>query len=889
MAFDAGTIETTLTLDRSPFRTGLMEARKEAEAFEKRGVKLKVDVDRNFTSQLQQAISATQAKTGRGISLPVDIDESVVHDVQEKLERIGDNTETTARRVGNRMGRALTNPMIVSLGLIPAAAMAAGSIGALALGVLPLAMAGIGIAALKNSEEIKNAYSDVWDSIKTEAQEIAQPLEGVFVDISESIWGTWRQLRPELRAMFQDAGPLIQTFADGVLGAAEQAVPKFRTALQVSGPAMRGFASLIEDLGSGVGDLAVNVSDSSIEVGRSAELTGEFIRNLLGDVGTLIGQFSRFWSEVGPQFNATFDHLLDVVMSFTEGGLGGLSTGLSTTLDLVNALLSAIGPFAGFIGSVGGQLVAMTATWKIFAGAIGLAGKAFDLLRPSVWADKLSGVATAASNAGAAMGGYVTRTTGSVEAGERLERATSKAGRALQNIGGAIPFVGLALVGIGVAQQNAADATDRLANAFLRGGKAAQDASYEISVLNRQGDLLRGIPLIGDSIASKFTEIGDNASKSFQEQVKGMTNLERAQLRANQAQKEYDEAVETFGPASREAAAAQENLAGATDAVEEAQRGAAEATKSHTDRIVEQTNLMLGAVGARLNYQASLLQLEQSERTLADAVKEHGKGSLEARNADISYQQTLLSVVNSIGQRVMAENASMGQTKASELAASAMRQEIARLAVAAGDHLPPALAEMASKLTDAELKAMGVTREVNNTGDSIYRLPPGKSLDFPNNAPVATSQIYGLKAAVDALPIKKWFDYFITVHQQGAPVDPDFKNVPGLIGQRAYGGPVQANVPYWVGEKGIPELFFPNVDGFVLNGRDSVRLADSINRGGKVPAAPMGVRGGDGSDSFDYSAMAQAFAAVLDGATLVVDGDGLATLVNRTNLRNGAR
>jgi hypothetical protein len=885
MAFDAGTIETTLDIDRSPFRKGLVEARKEAEAFEKRGIKLKIDVDKNFANKIQKAINETQSSTGKGIRVPVHVDESQLDDFKKQLDRIGDNTETTAARTGNRMARALFNPLVLGLGVIPGVAAAAGAAGALALGVLPIAMGAIGIAAVKNNEVVKQAFAGTWQEIKTDAADLAEPLADTFVEISHRISASWRTIRPDVAQMFKDSAPLIYQFTDGVLRAAEQAVPRFRQALALSGPAVRGLSNLIEDLGIGVGDMAVEMSKGSVNIGRSADLAGNLIKGLLRDVGTLVAQLAGFWSRIGAQFNQTFDTLMSAVLSFTQGGLRGLGSSLEMTLSIVQALLAVVGPFAQALGQVGGNVLGMLGSWKILAGTMGLVGKVWGALKPSEWASKMSGVVNAVNKGAESFGGFVTKVSGSTAAGERFVATSTKIVNGISKAASTLPLLGTAFLAGKAVVDSYWPSADQLAESFQRGGKEAEEASGKIYDIGN--NMNRG-SFWGATFAASLDEV----HAAVKRQRAGMTELERAQSDAAKAQRDYDYAVDKFGKDSPQAEHAAIQLAGATNDVEDAQRGAADATKDHTDRMIEQTNLMLGAIGARLNYQSALLQLEQAQRDLSDAVRDHGAGSLEARQADVQYQNQLLSTVNALGARVKAEQAAKGETEATRLSVLAMHQEIARLAVEAGENLPPALAEMAAGLTDAELKAMGVTREVDATGNAIYRLPPGKTLSFPTNAPVAEGEVNRLGAAIERLP--KWTNIYLNYVVRGTTPTGD---TPGLLGSaappRAKGGPVRKGSAYWVGDdpQHLPELFFPDQDGFVLNGRDSARISDSVSNPNTRQGLPVG--GDEGSAAPDFGTMvaatAQAIYEALNGARLEVGGDGMARLVNLVNNRNGGR
>jgi murein DD-endopeptidase MepM/ murein hydrolase activator NlpD len=72
--------------------------------------------------------------------------------------------------------------------------------------------------------------------------------------------------------------------------------------------------------------------------------------------------------------------------------------------------------------------------------------------------------------------------------------------------------------------------------------------------------------------------------------------------------------------------------------------------------------------------------------------------------------------------------------------------------------------------------------------------------------------------------------------QNGKPISKELydavkKNHPSSFGteQRAKGGPVIANTPYVVGERG-PEMFVPKQDGFVMNNQQTAGLVDMVDR-----------------------------------------------------------
>lgn len=889
MSFNAGDIESSLTLDRSPFHRGLSQARAEAERFERNPVTLRVDLDRSELDKLGGALGSARQSTRSGIKVPVSADPESIRRIQGDVEEIARNTETTARRSGNRLARLLLNPLVVQLGLLPGIAMASTAAAGLALGALPLAFGAIAVAAVKNNEELRSSWSSMWQDMKAEAEAISGPLLDVFNDLSNDIFGTWRQLRPELAQIFRDSVPLIESFTDGVLGMAEEAVPRFGTAIQQSGPAMRGFEQLLISIGVGLGDMSINMAQNSQATGQSLALLGGFIQNLLADVGSLINLFTTWWSEVGPNFNRVFDQATDVLLAFTEGGLRGAGDGMTILLGVVEGLLDVFGPFADIFGQIGGTALALIGTWKLLAGSMGLVGKAWALISPVGMMGRLDGVTGAIGRMATAGGNLTTKLTGNAMAGAQFTNVTNKVGTAVTRAASALPLIGAAIIGVQAVMDHFFPSADDLATKLAQGGSAAEEARSKMYGL--EGGYSRT-----NLAAAMFAERQEDVAAALEKHYAGMTEVERAQSRLTQAENDYQYALDKFGPSSEQAADAQDRLAMATDEVTSAQEDAADATKTHTDRMIEQTNLMLGAIGARLNYSSALLQLEEQEKAVTQAIKDHGAGSIEARQADVSYQQTLLSVINSLGERVKAENIARGETQATELASAAMRREIARLAVEAGTNLPPALAEMASKLTDAELKALGVTRQVDKTGTAIYRLPPGKNLKFPTNAPIAKRDVDALAVSVNNVNKgPHWVQYYLNAAKTGDWDTGTKSNLGDILGVpgRAEGGPVNMNQPYWVGEKGLPELFFPNVDGFILNGADSAKVFDQAgNRNTSNSKVQFSSSGQDDSTpgiETLAAALVEAIEAVFRNAKLRFEKGDLVSIVSEQTARNDRR
>src|SRR6185503_11174022 len=176
-------------------------------------------------------------------------------------------------------------------------------------------------------------------------------------------------------------------------------------------------------------------------------------------------------------------------------------------------------------------------------------------------------------------------------------------------------------------------------------------------------------------------------------------------------------------------------------------RAAADAVKTHTDRINENMAMALQAAGADLSYEASLLSLESAQKNLTEAVRQHGPASFEARSADNAYQQQLLATVDALGAKVAAENAHKSAAEITTAVTQAEYAEILRLAAAAGENAPAALQKMISSMDGAALAAMGVTVKVNETGQAIVTMPDGKQIVIDGNNAEAMAAIAAVNAA----------------------------------------------------------------------------------------------------------------------------------------------
>lgn len=177
--------------------------------------------------------------------------------------------------------------------------------------------------------------------------------------------------------------------------------------------------------------------------------------------------------------------------------------------------------------------------------------------------------------------------------------------------------------------------------------------------------------------------------------------------------------------------------------------------KAAQDSLKVSTDLLKGAEdslnGANMNLQGALLMVERQTRNAEDAVLKYGAGSLEAREATHNLNQA---------EEILHE-----------------RQK--------------AVTESAKKVSEAQDEVVKKTAAVKDAAEK-------SSVSVKSLGGVFDGLASSIRNAISQ------FGEFVT------------KNVSGAFGgNRQFGGPVRADTPYIVGERG-PELFMPSSAGSIV-------------------------------------------------------------------------
>lgn len=518
--------------------------------------------------------------------------------------------------------------------------------------------------------------------------------------------------------------------------------------------------------------------------------------------------------------------------------------------DIIAAALNLIGDLSGPLGVLTGVVLAAMAAWRLFGPAISLASTALSALKPSAVAEALTPMTKRIDNAALSAGVMTEKFTGSANAGEKVATAGNKFGTALKSVGSYLPLVGVGVAALGIVFElagNKADALNKSAIAigqgFAVGGSAALEAARKLADLQKQAedtqmslnDMLSAAANSPDASGSAGTIAAESdnlkdlqaaAAKakdeiSLYQQQLGPLGL--AQARVAQAQADYNVAVEKFGPASAEAVLAQEGLVGETRQLNQAQIDAANAAKTHEQSLKDLADAALAGANADL-------QLRQSQQGYADGLNQlrdlqaAGKASTdELTNAQLSLESAGLRSAQAARAKAEAENVGKDANIVATASNAAYYNELLRLVGAAGKDAPAALQKLVSNMDLSTASAIGARVSIDGAGNAVVSLPNGKQITISAENAGALREISAVQARLDEA--QRHAQITITTRvANGLPGVSDLK-------LKARGGSTEANTPYIVGEEG-PELFYPNMSGFISNHQQSMdTITDAVHAG----------------------------------------------------------
>lgn len=281
--------------------------------------------------------------------------------LSEKFNQSGD----AADRMADRIDRVGTVSAASLLGL-PAAGGLAGAGVVAGLAAIPIALGVVAAVSQSTNAEVAEGWSAAGSEIAAGMSEVTGPLADDLVSMSGRVAGGFRQIAPEIQAMSEAAGPGLLMLTDGVVGLAVEAVPGMRRAVEQSTPAMAGLSAAMISAGRGASTLFDELSRGAPAAGRNMASLGLITEDLLGTGGRLVTMLSDNFSGTFAQVTHLLDQTTDAAVGLGEGGLPVIAGSASTLLGVADSLLGALGPLAPQLGSIAAVALSMSAGSKIF-------------------------------------------------------------------------------------------------------------------------------------------------------------------------------------------------------------------------------------------------------------------------------------------------------------------------------------------------------------------------------------------------------------------------------------------------------------------------------------------------------------------------------------------
>jgi hypothetical protein len=433
-------------------------------------------------------------------------------------------------------------------------------------------------------------------------------------------------------------------------------------------------------------------------------------------------------------------------------GVWGLAQGLA---PLGSFLMGVIGPMARWIGDMaeahpiltsiaGGAVIAAAALWKLggafaamkasaaIGGIVAMAGGLRTLLTPSL--AMASGPAVRASTAIAGFGQKLGMSAGSaVVMGARVMALASY-----------LPLAAAAAAAAYIVFSELTTSTDEAADAMEKGGAASAELIGKLQEQSAQQVV--GPSWINDLNSWFRSELGivetvDEARAALEAKRAKMTELERAQSYATEAQGNYELAVRQFGPASQPAQAALTALRNRSRDLEISQLAARQGVDKATAAIIYQRDTVLGTLDADLRKRQATQELARSQEAYATAVRDHGPASREAIDAGLQLESTQLQVANA--------------AKEGKDGMSGYGRAIGDMVAQTKGELSPTLVGAVQAMDATALSAAGARLEFDNAGRAVARFPNGKTVVLDANTSPALMGLNGVIAKLGTVPDHK--------------------------------------------------------------------------------------------------------------------------------------
>lgn len=229
---------------------------------------------------------------------------------------LGDAIRAAADETGDSLSGL--NGVIRGVGL-SIGGMSAGAVGAAGiLASLPLAVIGLGAAVLAENEQVKSAFSNLGSYVKSQMQELAQPLVKPFVEAAGQLRTIFDEIAPHIGQAFAAVAPMIAPLVDGIGQFVTGLMPGFVKGLESAQPVIEALAGGLGDVGRGLGGFLEGLSSGSGGAAQALGAIFDVIGSLLPVAGELLGSFATLGGPILAGVVAAIQPMIGMVSQLAD-------------------------------------------------------------------------------------------------------------------------------------------------------------------------------------------------------------------------------------------------------------------------------------------------------------------------------------------------------------------------------------------------------------------------------------------------------------------------------------------------------------------------------------------------------------------------------------------
>lgn len=751
----------------------------------------------------------TMGEQVRG-NLPLDVEAPIEQSGKKAGERAG-------KSAGDAAARGMS-PLIVG------AFAAAATVGpGLILAGAATAVLGVEALATKGNAALAAGYQrlgmDASNAIEDATEPLIPQMQASIAVLDQGI----AKISPELKDTFASIAPDATTLTGGLVDLVDNTLPGLNSGLRSIAPEANEIADAFGKIGTGIGGLFAGLGRGASGGTTGLDALATTLEHLLPDVGRIVGDLSN---GLGPALHdvesaavPVANVLTDVADALPPGAIRG-------TADAVALLYAAFKL---------GTITKVVAEGTTFTQWLGLAKTEAAAAATQVTA------LGAAEEATAAKGGL-------------MAAAGGLGGKAINGLGAAASLatgpLGLILAGTGLL----GDELGKLAGV---GDHVTLDLDEFASTLSDAADgsyvAQQSLNALAATVGFMRSTVGAGAA-SLAQMDSALAQLYRSN--PAQAAREYQSLADAFSHDGKSASDVAQMLPGYTQAVKDAASAASQSgvaanqalgpVQAFTQSIVEQ-QMKLASSGRDAGVAAvALLDLGVAQTGMSSALADSINAYQGATGAANAYEQALQSLngavitldsaeagftiaLDNVTRAAQANGVSLdvtnvkgaqniqaftGIAQAADKAAVALYQsEVSTKGanVAFADANGKLLTEK-SAFEAAAIKAGFNKAQVDRLADSLYKLPSDIPIDVSLNTGSAVQSLHGLIQRINSST--GTVQVYAQTHDLGGGKI-DLTGGGKALGGRASGGPVDAGVPYLVGENHRPEIFVPGASGYI--------------------------------------------------------------------------